>query len=137
MTAPCSWLRLVALAVGFFAMLGYGAWQFLEPHGAFEFAYAPGVPVPPPYGAMRGFTYEQLWGHVRRICLLGPGLVLFIWGLKSYLSLRPPRDMGLVVKLAAGLCLAVTAGVMLLILRGRAITDDELAYAMQAGFFGD
>src|SRR5262249_15387311 len=33
--------------------------------------------------------------------------------------------------------LGVTAGLMLLVLRGRAIFDDELAYSMQATFFSE
>jgi hypothetical protein len=137
MTKPAlPWRRLVALAFGLSAMLAYAAWQSLEPHGAFEFAYAPFTPTPLPYSAMRGFTYEQLWGHVRRIALLGPGLSLFCWGLLGYVRLRAPRDLGRLTKLACAASLLVIAVLMLLVLRGRAITDDELAYAMQAGFFG-
>jgi Dolichyl-phosphate-mannose-protein mannosyltransferase len=130
------WRRLIALGVGLSCMLAYAAWQCSEPHGAFEFAYTPFTPTPLPYSAMRGFTYEQLWGHVRRIALLGPGLTLFSWGLLGYLRLRAPRDLGRLTKLACATCLVVTAVLMLLVLRGRALIDDELAYAMQASFFG-
>src|SRR3954466_8556821 len=137
MTTPAlPWRRLIALGFGLSAMLAYAAWQCLEPHGAFEFAYAPFTPAPLPYSAMRGFTYEQLWGHVRRICLLGPGIALFCWALLGYVRLRAPRDWARLTKLAGATCLSVTAALMLLVLRGRALTDDELAYAMQAGFFG-
>ena len=50
MTKPAlPWRRLIALGVGLSAMLAYAAWQCLEPHGAFEFAYAPFTPTPLPY----------------------------------------------------------------------------------------
>jgi len=117
-------------------MLGYFAVQIAEPHGAFEFAYFPFLPGLHPYGAMCGFTYEQLWGHVRRICLLGPGLVLFVWGLQHYVRLPPPRNWTRLTQLSVAVCLLVIAALMLGLLRGRAIIDDELAYAMQASFFG-
>jgi|GEM_PF-2508800 len=117
-------------------MLCYFAVQIAEPHGAFEFAYFPFLPALHPYGAMCGFTYEQLWGHVRRICLLGPGLVLFLWGLQHYVRLPAPRDWTRLTQLAVALCLLVIAGLMLGLLRGRAVIDDEMAYAMQASFFG-
>ncbi len=100
--------RIAALVVGLAAMLGYAAAQIAEPHGAFEFAYLPSVPGPNLYDAMSGFTYEQLWGHVRRICLLGPGLVLFVWGLQHYVRLCPPRDWAVLTWLAVGACLVVT-----------------------------
>ncbi|HXK20398.1 MAG TPA: hypothetical protein VNG33_21460 [Polyangiaceae bacterium] len=136
MTKPAlPWLRLVALAVGVSTMLAYAAWQCAEPHGPFEFAYVPFTPTPLPYSPMRGFTYEQLWGHVRRVVLFGPGLALFCWGLLGYARPRPPRDWGRVTQVACAACLLLTAALMLLLLRGRPITDDELAYAMQAGFF--
>jgi len=136
MTKPTlPWLRLVALGVGVAAMLAYAALQCAEPHGAFEFAYAPFTPAPLPYSPMRGFTYEQLWGHVRRTSLLGPGLALCCWGLLGYVRLGAPRDWGRLTKAACAACLLVTAALMLLVLRGRALIDDELAYSMQASFF--
>jgi len=81
-------------------MLAYAAWQCFEPHGAFEFAYAPFTPAPLPYSAMRGFTYEQLWGTCGGISLLGPALPLFCWGLLGYVKLGAPRDWGRLTKIA-------------------------------------
>ncbi len=132
--APSFW-PLLALSLGLAGMGAYFAWQALEPHGAFEFAYAPFTVGPLPYSAMRGFTYEQLWGHVRRVFLLGPGLIAFVWGAKHYVRVSAPRDWSRVAWLSIALSVLVTAVLMLGVLRGRAITDDELAYAMQAGFF--
>ncbi|RYZ02903.1 MAG: hypothetical protein EOO73_29720 [Myxococcales bacterium] len=124
-----------ALAVGLACVASYFAWQWQEPHGAFEFAYAPFTPGPLPYSPMRGFTYEQLWGHVRRVLLLGPGLLLLFWGAKHYVSLPAPRSWSRLARWAIALGVLITAALMLGVLRGRAIVDDELAYAMQAGFF--
>ena len=127
-----AWL---ALGVGGLLALTYLAWLVASPRGAFEFGYAPFTPEPLPYAAMRGFTYEQLWGHVARGALLGPALVLLTFGLAR---LRPrsfaptPRR---VVWLASSVGFFVTAFTMLAVLRGRAIQDDELVYRMQAVIF--
>jgi hypothetical protein len=84
---------------------------------------------------MRGLTYEQLWGHVRRALLLGPGVLLLVWGLAARVQLRPPSDLRRVMKWCAGACSALTAALMFGVFRGRAITLDELNYAMQASFY--
>jgi hypothetical protein len=123
--------------IGVASLLTYAAFQWHEPHGAREFAYAPFTVEPLPYSAMRGFTYEQLWGHVRRIALAGPGLVLLVFALAGRLRLSAPRDLGRVCLRLCVLGSVLTAVLMLVVLRGRAISDDELAYAMQAGFFAD
>jgi Dolichyl-phosphate-mannose-protein mannosyltransferase len=133
--AARSLLPAFALVGGLCCLVGYWGYQAWEPHGSFEFAYAPFTPGPLPYSPMRGFTYEQLWGHVRRVLLLGPGLLLFFWGAKHYVSLRAPRDWERCARWAIAASVLVTAVLMLGVLRGRAITDDELAYSMQAGFF--
>lgn len=129
--------RLAALGLGLLLMLGYAAWQWQEPHGAHEFAYAPFSVEPMPYSAMRGFTYEQLWGHLRRIALLGPGLALFAWALSDWLRIAPPRNLTRLCWLACCFSVAVTAFLMLGVLRGRPITDDELTYAMQGTFMSE
>jgi hypothetical protein len=134
--APGSPLRGLALATGALLCLGYFVWQWREPHGAFEFAYGP-LTLSLPYSPMRGFTYEQLWGHVRRVVLLGPGLALGVWGAAGWLRPAAPRDLRRVTWICCGLCLAAIALVMLVVLRGRALIDDELVYAMQAGFLLD
>jgi hypothetical protein len=128
-------LALIGLATGLFLSIAYFVWQWSEPHGAGEFAYQPFTPVPLPYAPMRGFTYEQLWGHVRRIALLGPGMVLLVWGLAGRVTLPAPRELKRPMFWAVGACLLLTALLMLGVLRGRALIDDELAYAMQATFF--
>lgn len=133
--AARSLLPPLALAFGLACAVAYFAYQWQEPRGAFEFAYAPFTPGPLPYSPMRGFTYEQLWGHVRRVLLLGPGLVLLFWGAKHYVSLPAPGDWPRLARWAVALSVLTTAVLMLGVLRGRTITDDELAYAMQAGFF--
>jgi hypothetical protein len=131
------WARPAAIVLGLALMLGYAAWQWQEPHGAHEFAYAPFSVEPMLYSAMRGFTYEQLWGHLRRVALLGPGLALFAWALSGWLRLSPPRDLTRVCWLVSCVSLLVTAVLMLGVLRGRAISDDELTYAMQGEFMSE
>jgi hypothetical protein len=128
------WRALGALALGIFLSLGYFVWLFSEPRGLFEFGYAPFGPDPLPYAPMRGFTYEQLWGHVARAGLLAPGLLLlsFAWNRLGFIAVELDRRRAVLA--ASGTCLAVSAFCMLVILRGRAIVDDELVYRMQATF---
>jgi hypothetical protein len=128
-------LALIGLVTGLVLSVAYFVCQWLEPHGPGEFAYHPFTPVPLPYAPMRGFTYEQLWGHVRRVLLLGPGMALLVWGLAARVRLPAPRELRRPMLLAVGACLLLTALLMLGVLRGRALIDDELAYAMQATFF--
>jgi hypothetical protein len=130
--------RTVLALVGGILFTGlYFGWLMAEPRGPFEFGYAPFGPEPLPYSPMRGFTYEQLWGHVARAALLGPGLLLLSAGLSR---VRPWRYRVTTRRLALALVsvsLAITAVVMLGVLRGRAIADDELTYRMQATFFSE
>jgi hypothetical protein len=109
-------------------------WLMSEPHGAFEFGYAPFTPEPLPYSPMRGFTYEQLWGHVARVALLAPALGLLTFGVARLAPRAPRLSLRQVTLAGAALSLAITAFVMLAVLRGRAIVDDELVYRMQATF---
>jgi hypothetical protein len=127
--------RLIGLAVGLFLCGAYFVWQWLEPHGPSEFIYHPFPFAPLPYAPMRGFTYEQFWGHVRRVALLGPGLALLVWALAGHVRVEAPRELRRVMLVAVSACLALTALLMLGVLRGRALIDDELCYAMQATFF--
>jgi hypothetical protein len=121
-------LALIGLVTGLVLSVAYFVCQWLEPHGPGEFAYHPFTPVPLPYAPMRGFTYEQLWGHVRRVLLLGPGMALLVWGLAARVRLPAPRELRRPMLLAVGACLLLTALLMLGVLRGRALIDDELAY---------
>jgi hypothetical protein len=115
----------------------YFAWLIAEPRGSFEFGYAPFGPEPLPYSPMRGFTYEQLWGHVARAALLGPGLLLLSAGLSRVRPFKRSFSTRRLAAVLATLSLVVTAVVMLGVLQGRAIADDELTYRMQATFFSD
>lgn len=135
-----AWLPL---AVGALLYSAYFAWLIAQPRGLFEFGYAPFTPAPLPYSPMRGFTYEQLWGHVARCLALTPALALVGWGLYlrfptafDALTARLTRSSRRAVWLAAGACLVLTSAVMLGLLRGRAVMDDELVYRMQATFLG-
>jgi hypothetical protein len=136
-----AWLALLG-GLGLF--VGYLAWLIAQPRGLFEFGYAPFTPEPLPYSPMRGFTYEQLWGHVARFFLMTPALVLASWGgnrlwpaalgaLAKQLR-RRSRRLALVISV---ICLALTTLLMLGLLRGRVISDDELVYRMQATFLSD
>jgi hypothetical protein len=107
--------------------------------GPAEFAYAPFVPDSLPWGPMRGFTWEQLWDHVYRVVVLGPAVVLLSIAAHrlapvAWVATIDPRRLAVG---ASAFGLAAMAFGMLVVLRGRAIVDDELAYAMQAGFFTD
>jgi hypothetical protein len=124
------------LGTGALLTLAHFAYVASVPRGAWEFGYAPFSPEPLPYAPMRGFTYEQLWDHVSRLVLLTPGLVLLAFGAYRLrpVSFRPSSRS--VVRVGIALGVAWTAYVVLGVLRGRAIVDDELAYRMQARFFG-
>ena len=128
-----AWL---AVAFGACLALGYVAWLASERRGPSEFGYAPFTPEPLPYSPMRGFTYEQLSGHVARVLLLAPGLLLLTFGAARLVRRSPAFSLRTLTRRAAALSLAVTALVMLVVLRGRAIVDDELVYRMQATFLG-
>ncbi|HEV8550459.1 MAG TPA: hypothetical protein VGQ57_15550, partial [Polyangiaceae bacterium] len=112
----------------------YFAWFASVPRGPFEFGYAPFTPEPLPYSPMRGFTYEQLWGHVARLLLLGPALVCLTFGLARLRPFTPRFEPKRLAFAAAAFGVVVAAIVMLGVLRGRAIVDDELVYRMQATF---
>jgi hypothetical protein len=124
----------LAFGAGTLLSLVYFAWLISKPRGLFEFGYAPFGPYPLPYSPMRGFTYEQLWGHVARALLLAPGLVLLsvAWNRLSLPTLVLDRRRAAVAACVA--CVGAAAGCMLAILRGRVIVDDELVYRMQATF---
>lgn len=134
---PSRVLLLAGLASGLCLSTGYIVWLWMQPRGLQEFAYAPYFAVPALYNPMRGFTYEQWWGQVMRVALLGPGLLLLTWAL-VHLRRRVWRTVSanwVVVAVTASLL--ITAILMLIVLRGRAIIDDELSYSMQAEFLGD
>jgi hypothetical protein len=122
------------LSAGALLSLAYFAWLLNEPRGLFEFGYAPFGPEPLPYSPMRGFTYEQLWGHLARTLLLGPGLLLLSVGWSRLGCPTPKLDRRRAFVGASVLCVVGTAACMFLSLRGRAIVDDELVYRMQATF---
>lgn len=127
----------LALAVGVLLTLGYFAYVASVPRGAWEFGYAPFSPEPLPYSPMRGFTYEQLWNHVARLVLLAPGLASLTFGVYRLrpVRFRPSARSVMFVAVAAGV--GLTALVMLGVLRGRVIFDDELVYRMQGRFYSE
>ncbi len=122
------------MSTGALLTLSYFAWLLGQPRGLFEFGYAPFGPDPLPYAPMRGFTYEQLWGHFARALLLGPGLLLLSVGWSRLRWPTPTLARRGALVAASVLCLLGTAACMLLSLRGRAIVDDELVYRMQSTF---
>ena len=135
--APTRSRAWLALALGALLFCGYFAWLIAQPRGLFEFGYAPFTPEPLPYSPMRGFTYEQLWGHVARFVLLTPALLLVGWGAYRLRPREPATSSRRLLFWAASACLSLTALALLGILRGRAIVDDELVYRMQAAFLLD
>jgi hypothetical protein len=125
---------LLALAAGVVLTLGYFVWLAAEPRGPFEFGYAPFAPDPLPYAPMRGFTYEQLWGHVARLLLLAPGLALLSFAATRLGIMTKPWPRSRALFATCGTSIVIAATCMLAILRGRVIVDDELVYRMQATF---
>lgn len=151
---PCGTLRTLpgnarrtletslALAVGLALLAVYVALaRELASHGLAEFGYAPVVQVPLPWAPMAGFTWEQLWDHVYRLCVLGPALVLLSFAAYRLIERLPPRSLsvsaGRLALYVGAASTAVMGAVMLGVLRGRGLVDDELQYAMQAGFLLD
>jgi hypothetical protein len=125
---------LALVVLGALLVCGYVAWLVAQPRGLFEFAYAPFSPEPLPYSPMRGFTYEQLWGHVARAALVTPGLALVSWGLWRLAPLVPPESFRRQAFVAAAASVGVAAFAMFFVFRDRAAYDDELVYRMQATF---
>jgi hypothetical protein len=128
---------LTALGLGLGLIIAYARLVRGLANGRAEFGYAPIAPASLPWGAMRGFTWEQLLDHAFRLVVVGPALVLLSAAAYRLLPLdrvrRPdPRRLALAVATAST---AATAFVMLVVLRGRAIVDDELTYQMQAGLY--
>lgn len=107
---------------------------FEQKRGPHEFGYAPFLPDGLPWSAMRGFTWEQAHSHLYRLALLGPGLVLLSSGLSTFWQPHMPEERFFrrATIVAGTFCVLAMSFVMLVILRGRAIVDDELVYRMQA-----
>jgi len=128
---------LIALVLGAALAVAYAVLARGAAVGVAEFAYFPFIPDGLPWGAMRGFTWEQLFDHVYRLIVLGPSLVLL--SIAAYRLLPSLERLGRidarrVAWTASLVAMAALAFAMLVVLRGRAIVDDELAYQMQAGF---
>jgi hypothetical protein len=131
-------LAAISIALGFaLTTLYFVLSQLLPDTGASEFAYKPFMFEFQLFSAMRGFTFEQLTNHVLRVLVLGPGLILLSLGLARVLQLQATQLPRLhSVQLAASAAsLSITAYVMVFVLRGRAITDDEITYAAMARSF--
>ncbi len=112
------------------------------PRGPAEFAYLPFYPHLL-WSAMRGFTAEQLGGHLLRIFLATPGMLLICYGLGRLAVIRLPREpitgqqLQRLALLAAGLCLLFMVGANFLLYSGHALIDDELTYRLQARLLAD
>lgn len=118
------------------ALLLLAAWISLLlaiPRGPHEFGYSP-LSHNPPFSPLRGFTAEQWAAHGLRLALGLPALALLSWGLSPLLSrLRLAElDPGKLALWTGVASVTATAVVMLGVLRGRALVDDSLTYAMQA-----
>jgi len=126
-----AWAALAA-AAGLIVAYELGAARI--PRGASEFAYAFRSFESFPFGAMRGFTVEQLASHLLRALLLGPALLLAAWALARLApSFSLPRRISRGGLLAiAGASVVVAAWILAVQLGGRALVDDEPTYAYQA-----
>ncbi len=128
------WLPKLAVAGGLVYLAVYVWLEGLLPRGEQEFAYFPFLADPLPFAPMRGFTFEQLARHLGRTFLLGPVLLLLAYAVANRWRLEPPgaRARRRLVIGTAGVSLVLTIVVMAVVLRGRAIVDDELVYRQQA-----
>jgi hypothetical protein len=82
---------------------------------------------------MRGFTLEQLVAHLSAILVGAPALLLLWYGLRRAGPRAPTlRELERIALVTSGVSLALSALVLCVVLRGRAIVDDELVYRMQA-----
>lgn len=125
---------MLVLAGGLLLVGMYWTLESALPRGPVEFAYFPFTPAPLPFSPMRGFTFEQLARRIGSLALLAPGLLLLTQGLVSRFEVGnsrfpPPLRLAQVVGLAS---VCAIAWVMLGILQGRALVDDELTYKVQA-----
>jgi hypothetical protein len=136
--------------MGLMAALGVVlCWQYFRfeaglVRGVREFAYWPMPLEPLPFAPMRGFTYEQLARHLSRLTLLGPALVALSMAVASLGLVRPLGERALrrcALGLSVGglvLCaLVLCGGVMLFVLQGRVIVDDEITYRLQASLLSE
>lgn len=129
--------RLVAVLAGAMGIALFALYWWLEnliPRGPWEFAYFPYMTDPLPFAPMRGFTFEQLVDHLSRTFVLGPGLACFTVALLAVWKARRPdaEARRVLLTCVVGFSLITTAYVMAVVLDGRAIVDDELAYRQQA-----
>ncbi len=123
----------VMLGLGLIFAAFYGWLEGLLPRGPQEFAYFPFMTDPLPFAPMRGFTFEQLARHLGRTFVLGPALLCLTAAVAGW-RLEPPgpRTRRTLMIAAVGFSLLVTAAVMVRVLEGRALVDDELTYRQQA-----
>jgi hypothetical protein len=125
----------LALIAGLLLLLCYVVVASLMATGPFEFAYVPNNLHDAMFSAMRGFTFEQLYKHCARLALLFPALGLLTFGLYRKLESARAPSPTLLKKMAlwtSVISVLYTAFLMLGILRGTPIVDDELAYRLQA-----
>ncbi len=102
------------------------------PEGPMEFSYFPPVQFRL-LDPMNGFTFEQLFEHLSRLLIATPILVFFIRFIARRFRCEAPSDRTLsAATIAVGVLSLVYIGLLMIgILRGRAIVDDELTYNMQ------
>jgi len=128
----------LCLIAGLLLLCGFAFALTRIPHTINEFAYAPFTPEPLPWAPMRGFTFEQAVDHAARIFLLGPALALIAYGAwRSWRFERlaeriDPRRLAIA---ASAFSILLTSVMILGVLRGRPIVDDELTYSSTARFY--
>ena len=127
---------VAALGIGLALLVAYACLARDLATGLAEFGYFPFVPNVLPFSPMRGFTWEQLVDHGLRLVVVGPALVLLSIAAYRLLPASFARrlDAGRWATLAGAASVGAIAFVMLAVLRGRALVDDELTYRMQGAF---
>lgn len=129
---------VASVTLGGLLVLAYAVFEGSLPRGPSEFVFWPPL-EPLPFAPMRGFTFEQLMRHAGRAVILGPALLLLGLPLSRLPGLRPPGPACL-RRLVIGvgvLSLGCTAAILLWLLQGRALFDDELTYRMQAALLAE
>lgn len=129
--------RLGATLAGVLGIVFGALYVWLEgliPRGPQEFAYFPYMTDPLPFAPMRGFTFEQLADHLSRTFVLGASLACLTAALAAVFKTRRPdaKRRRVLLICVGGFSLVTTAYLMAVVLEGRAIVDDELAYRQQA-----
>jgi len=127
-------IRIAPFLGGIAILILFFVFFQMLPQGLPEFSYAPWIPAPLPFAPMRGFSYEQLAGHLLRILLATPALILLTLALGKSVQIEAPTEEQLYrfTWFVSVISILIMSVLMFVIFQGRAFVDDEIAYAQHA-----